>query len=164
MNATAIVANTRAMRAAIDLADRLDGEAILAMHRALIGDNDPSIPGRQWRTEAVWIGGGPTPHTAMFVPPTHERITAGVADLERFLDRDDLPVLVRAAIAHAQFETIHPFPDVNGRTGRALVRSMLRGKGLTRAVTVPISGGLLISPEANFDAFAVRAGRRSPPA
>ena len=55
-----------------------------------------------------------------------------------------MPVLAHAALAHAQFETIHPFEDGNGRTGRALVHAMLRSKGLTRTVTVPISAGLLV--------------------
>ena len=61
--------------------------------------------------------------------------------LVAFIGRDDLPVLVHGAIAHAQFETIHPFADGNGRTGRALVHSMLRARGLTRNVTVPVSAG-----------------------
>jgi Fic family protein len=162
-NATAIVANTRAMQAAVDLSDRLDGESILAMHRALLGDSDPRVPGGVWRTEPVWIGGGSTPHTATFVPPRYELIPDAIADLERFVDRDDIPVLTQAAVAHAQFETIHPFPDGNGRTGRALLHSMLRGKGLTQNVTVPISGGLLVSPERYFSALtAYREGDIEP--
>jgi Fic family protein len=54
-----------------------------------------------------------------------------------------IAVLTQAAIAHAQFETIHPFPDGNGRTGRAIVHYLLRAKRLTRHVTVPVSAGLL---------------------
>ena len=56
-------------------------------------------------------------------------------------------------MAHAQFETIRPFPDGNGRTGRALVHAMLRHRGITRAVTVPISAGLLVDTGAYFDAL-----------
>jgi len=67
--------------------------------------------------------------------------------------RDDIPVLIQAAIAHAQFETIHPFTDGNGRTGRALIHALLRGKGLTRNVTVPVSSGLLADTDAYFDAL-----------
>jgi len=76
-----------------------------------------------------------------------------------FVRRDDLPVLAHAALAHAQFETIHPFVDGNGRTGRALVHSMLRARGLTRNVTVPVSAGLLTDTDAYFAALmAYRRG------
>ncbi|MBW4096404.1 MAG: Fic family protein [Acidobacteria bacterium] len=69
-----------------------------------------------------------------FVPPHHERITALIDDLVAFANRVDLPVLVQTAIAQAQFETIHPFPDGNGRVGRALIQAMLRG-GSQRAMS-----------------------------
>lgn len=142
-NAAVIVGNTTAMRAAIALSDRIDAAAILQMHDALLRRSSPRIAGR-WRSEAVWIGGrGSTPHSADFVAPHHTRVPAAIDDLCDFLTRDDLPVLVQAAIGHAQFETIHPFPDGNGRTGRALVQALLRNKGLTRLVTVPVSSGLL---------------------
>jgi Fic family protein len=152
-NASEIVANTHAMNAAIALADRIDAEAILAMHAALMEHTAPDIAG-QWRRQQVWIGGGDLgPHRALFVPPRHSRVTRAVADLVRFVARDDLPTLAQAAIAHAQFETIHPFPDGNGRTGRALLHAMLRTKGLTRTVTVPVSAGLLTNPQTYFDAL-----------
>jgi Fic family protein len=83
-------------------------------------------------------------------------------DLVRFTKRTDLPLLPQAAIAHAQFETIHPFPDGNGRTGRALVHAMLRGRGLTRNVTVPVSAGLLTNTDAYF--ASLTAYRRGEPA
>jgi Fic family protein len=76
---------------------------------------------------------------------------------------DDLPVLAHAALAHAQFETIHPFPDGNGRTRRALVHALLRSKQLTRTVTVPVSAGLLVDVDAYFHALsAYRDGDASP--
>lgn len=68
-------------------------------------------------------------------------------------DRDDFPVLAHAAIAHAQFETIHPFPDGNGRTGRALIHAMLVKHGLVQNVTVPVSAGILADVDAYFDAL-----------
>jgi Fic family protein len=74
-------------------------------------------------------------------------------DLIKFSARTDMPVLTQAAIAHAQFETIHPFADGNGRTGRALVHAMLRGHGLTRNVTVPMSAGLLTDTRSYFDSL-----------
>ncbi|MCW2693814.1 MAG: filamentation induced by cAMP protein Fic [Mycobacterium sp.] len=158
-NAAEVVANTRAMDAAIALADRLDADAILAMHAALMADTDPAIAGA-WRTDQVWIGGGRLgPHQALFVPPQAAGVAPAIADLVRFLARDDLPVLPHAAVAHAQFETIHPFPDGNGRTGRALLHAVLRSKGLTRSVTAPVSAGLLTDTAAYFAALdAYRAG------
>ena len=162
-NATEIVANTGAMIAAIALADRLDAAAILDMHTALLAEHDPKIAGR-WRTAQVWIGSSSYgPHTASFVPPHHDRVEAAIDDLVRFMQRDDLPVLPQAALAHAQFETIHPFPDGNGRTGRALVQCLLRGKRLTRHVTVPVSAGLLTETDRYFDALtAYRDGDIQP--
>lgn len=158
-NATEIVANAGAMTTAIALADRLDAAAILAMHAALLTEHDPKIAGK-WRTAQVWIGSSSYgPHTASFVPPHHTRVAAAIDDLVRFMQRHDLPVLSQAALAHAQFETIHPFPDGNGRTGRALVHCLLRGKQLTRHVTVPVSAGLLGDTGRYFDALtAYRKG------
>lgn len=151
LNASLIVGNVAAMNAALDLADRLDTEAILAMHRALMRGHDVSIAGR-WRDQQVWIGGDSFgPHGAMFVPPHHSEVPGRMDDLVAFTNRTDLPLLTQAAIAHAQFETIHPFPDGNGRTGRALVHAMLRGHRLTRKVTVPVSAGLLADTRAYFD-------------
>ena len=80
-----------------------------------------------------------------------------------FIDREDLPPLAQAAIAHAQFETIHPFPDGNGRVGRALIHSILKAKQLTRKITVPVSAGLLADLPAYFDALTTyRAGDHEP--
>lgn len=152
-NASQIVANTRAMTAAIDLSDDLSPGAILAMHDTLMRPHNPQIAGH-WRTEQVWIGGGRLgPHHALFVPPHYSRVSKAMQDLIEFMDRDDLPVLVQAAIAHAQFETIHPFADGNGRTGRALIHSLLRAKGLTRSVTIPVSAGLLTDVDSYFAAL-----------
>ena len=152
-NARLVVANVRAMNAAVDLADHIDADAILEMHRALLAEMNPAIAGK-WRSEQVWIGGSDYgPHGAMFVPPHHRHVEAAIADLIAFIDRDDIPVLTHAAVAHAHFETIHPFPDGNGRTGRALVHAQLRNKGLTRNVTVPVSAGLLTNTDTYFDAL-----------
>ncbi|NUS43375.1 MAG: Fic family protein [Mycobacteriaceae bacterium] len=142
-NAELIVANTRSMQAAIQLADHLDEQTILAMHYALLSAGHPEWCG-QWRDRQVWIGGSDWgPFDARHVAPHHSRVPAAMADLVHFMARDDLPPLTQAAVAHAQFETIHPFPDGNGRVGRALLHAMLKGKGLTRSVTVPVSAGLL---------------------
>ena len=162
-NATESVANTTAMQAAVELADRLDAQAIRAMHSALLELHDPKIAGT-WRDRQVWIGSsGYGPHTASFVPPHHTRVPIAIDDLVDFMQRDDLAVLPQAAIAHAQFETIHPFPDGNGRTGRAIVHCLLRGKRLTCQVTVPVSAGLLTDTERYFEALtAYRSGDIQP--
>ncbi|MFV8245980.1 Fic family protein [Mycolicibacterium peregrinum] len=162
-NASVIVANTEAMQAAVALADRIDGTAILAMHAALMNASNPDIAGR-WRTEQVWIGGGDFgPRGADFIAPQHSRVPGAIDDLIRFAGRDDIPVLPQIAIAHAQFETIHPFPDGNGRTGRALIQAMLRNKRLTRQVTVPVSAGLLTDTDSYFQALtAYREGDPTP--
>lgn len=152
-NAAEIVSNVQAMKAALELADRIDEEAILAMHSALMIDHQPEIVGH-WRDQQVWIGGNDYgPHQAAFVPPHHDRVAAAMADLVEFARRDDIPALVHAALIHAQFETIHPFPDGNGRTGRALVHAILRHRGLTRNVTIPVSAGLLTNTDGYFDAL-----------
>ncbi len=152
-NAAEVVANTRTMMAALELAGNISSASVLAMHRALMSESDPINAGR-WRTEQVWIGGGNLgPHLALFVPPHHDRVADAIADLMKFIERDDVPVLAHAALAHAQFETIHPFTDGNGRTGRALVQAMLRHGQLTRNVTVPVSAGLLADTDAYFDAL-----------
>ena len=162
-NATEIVGNVAAMVAALALADRLDEDAILAMHAALLSDVQPEIAGR-WREEQVWIGGDSFgPHGAAFIPPHQDHVRALMADVVTFTRRKDLPLLSQAAIAHAQFETIHPFADGNGRTGRALIHAMLRGHGLTRNVTVPVSAGLLTDTNGYFDALTdYRAGDPAP--
>lgn len=153
-NARLIVANTRAMDAAIALSADLDEDALIAMHAALLDETAPHFVG-QWRQEQVWIGGGAlSPHDADFVPPHHERVPTLMRDLLEFVDRTDVPLLAQAAIAHAQFETIHPFPDGNGRTGRALIHAMLHRGGLTRNLTVPVSAGLLRNTRAYFEALS----------
>lgn len=158
-NARLILANIRAMDAAFMLSDDLDEAAVVTMHEALLRDAAPEFVGG-WRKEPVWIGGGSlSPHHADFVAPHHDRVPRLMRDLIDFADRTDIPVLVQAAITHAQFETIHPFPDGNGRTGRALIHAMLRRSGLTRNVTIPVSAGLLHEPHAYFAALTdYRAG------
>lgn len=131
------------MEAALALADTIDGQSIIAMQAALLGTFAPGLTGG-WRDEQVWIGGDSlSPHRADFVPPHHDRVPLAIDDLIAFIDRFDIPALAHVAIAHAQFETIHPFPDGNGRTGRALVQAMLRRRGVTAHIAVPVSAGLL---------------------
>jgi Fic family protein len=162
-NAALIVRNVRTMEAALALADKIDGESIIAMQTALLGSHAPDLTGR-WRDEQVWVGGDSlSPHLADFVPPHHNRVPAAIDDLVAFIDRTDIPALAQVAIAHAQFETIHPFPDGNGRTGRAIVQAMLRHARVTTNITVPVSAGLLHDVKDYYNALsAYRRGELRP--
>ena len=97
------------------------------IHRVLLskGRGSSKMPG-DFRTSQNWIG-GTRPGNAAFVPPPHTAIPDCMAALERFLNAEDdgLPELARAALAHVQFETIHPFLDGNGRVGRLLITLLL---------------------------------------
>lgn len=138
-----VIGNVGATAAAIDLSNDISPEAILGIHRALLKDTHPVMAGR-WRHEAVWIGsysGGPP--EAEFVPPAVRRIPESIEDLCWFIDRTDMPVFIQAMVMHAHFETIHPFPDGNGRVGRALIHALLRRDGLTKSATLPISAGIV---------------------
>ncbi len=160
-NATMIVSNVKAMEAAIALSDDLSAASILAMHAALLEDEHPEWVGH-WRDAQVWIGGHRFgPHNAAFIPPHAHRVPDAIQDLVRFIHRTDVSPLAHAALAHAQFETIHPFPDGNGRTGRALIHSLFRRRNITRNVTVPISAGLLVDTDAYF--ASLNAYRRGDP-
>lgn len=162
-NAQMVAANVVAMQRAIEMADDLQEETILAAHEALMAGHENAGPGRL-RSAQVWIGSAaPSPHTASFVPPHHTRVPAAMGDLLGFCDRTDIAVLPHVAIAHAQFESIHPFADGNGRTGRALVHVMLRRSGAMRRLTVPVSAGLLADTRSYFEALtAFRDGDAVP--
>ena len=84
-------------------------------------------------------GTGWSPLRAAFVPPPETEVARLVANLARFVTETSGNPVVRAAIAHAQFETIHPFIDGNGRTGRALIHTVLRRADAVRNVLIPIS-------------------------
>lgn len=164
-NAAVVSANVRTMEAALRLADRLDEDAILAMHRELLA-NQPgwSEQAGRYRDRLVWVGTSSiSPRGAARVGPQAELVPAAMTDLVLFVQRLDVQVVAQAAIAHAQFETIHPFSDGNGRTGRALVHAMLRAKGLIRSTTAPISAGLLINTTGYTDALgSYRVGDARP--
>ena len=103
---------------------------IKEMHRELLskGRGSSKQPG-EFRRSQNWIG-GTRPGNAAFVPPPPERVVECMSDLERFLhQRTTYPALIRAALAHVQFETIHPFLDGNGRLGRLLITLTLCEEG-----------------------------------
>lgn len=162
-NAEEIAANTRAMQSALALTDSITAEAILDMHRVLMAGQPRHTPG-QWRDQSVWIGTrSDSPVGAAYVAPVHERIPELVTDLVQYMNGSAASPLVTVAVAHAQFETIHPFTDGNGRTGRALAQAMLRHWGVTRNVAVPVSAGLLADVNGYHAALdAYRAGDVQP--
>jgi len=161
-NAKLILANVRAMERALKHEGPVTVDSLIDVHDVLIEPDEAHAPGL--RAEQVWIGGTRLgPHRATYVAPHHERVPAAMADLIAFCDRVDVPVVAKIAIAHAQFETIHPFTDGNGRTGRALIHMMLRESELTIGSTIPVSAGLLHRTEDYFEALtAFRAGHHEP--
>jgi Fic family protein len=142
--AAEILANIDAMQVAIERAGeakRISEIDLTDIHRLLMAraPNARTIAGR-FREAQNWIGGNDyNPCGADYVPPPPGEIAGLLADLCRFCNDEALPPLVQAAIAHAQFETIHPFEDGNGRTGRALVQVILRRRGLAPSFVPPIS-------------------------
>lgn len=162
--ATLVLRNVEAMQHALDIAAH--GESfrvgdILGVHHVLMRDDPHEAKNAgSIRTEQNWIGGSDfSPRNALFVPPHHERVPTLLDDLIKFMNRTDTAGLPQAFIAHAQFETIHPFVDGNGRTGRALIHSVLRRRGIARVVAVPTSAGLLANVEEYFAALTFyRAG------
>lgn len=142
-NALVIAGNIDAMRCALHLEDDLTIDGIRQIHRQLLKKASLDFAG-ELRNEQVWIGGTPySPHGALFIPPVPGRIDACLGDLCIFAETEDIDPLAKAALTHAQFETIHPFIDGNGRTGRTLLHRMLRSDGVLLHATVPISAGLL---------------------
>jgi Fic family protein len=136
-----IVGTMRAMERALEIGaapGRLTVESIQAIHReiAVVPPLD-KIAG-QIRQEASWIG-GTDPSVAEYVGPPAEEVPGLLDDLCQFMDRDDISPIAQAAIAHAQFENIHPFGDGNGRVGRCLIQVLLRRRGLAPRFVPPIS-------------------------
>lgn len=112
----------------LPLSSRLIKKAHAALLEGVRGEH--RLPG-EFRSSQNWIGGS-SPADAIFVPPSEKYVDALMGDLENFLHNEDIfvPDLVRAGIAHYQFETIHPFLDGNGRIGRLLITLYLVSRGL----------------------------------
>lgn len=138
-----VVGNIEAMQAAIELGGR--GSAITSgdikhLHRLLLQNSQHAAIAGQLRNEQNWIGGSDhSPRGAEFIPPPEDMVPALLDDLADYLNRSDMSTVVQAAIAHAHFETIHPFADGNGRVGRALIHVVFRRRGLSNRFTPPIS-------------------------
>jgi Fic family protein len=162
-NADLVASNIRAMKTALGFTGDISKESMLAIHRTLLEQGNAEIAGK-FRDEQVWIGGdGYSPHRADYVPPHHTNVDGYLDDFVEFSNRWDVPPLILAAVAHAQFETIHPFSDGNGRTGRALIQIILHNKGITRKASLPISAGFLGRPKEYYAALEIyRSGDFAP--
>ncbi|MQY19768.1 hypothetical protein NRB20_28630 [Nocardia sp. RB20] len=152
-----------AMAAATDALDALIGSAsrerrvtipnFLAAHRILMADDKyEHMHAGRFRDMQNWIGGSDhSPRGSLYIPPPPDTVADYMADLETFVNRSDLSALAQAAIAHAQFESIHPFTDGNGRIGRALINSVLRLRGVTTLVVVPLASALVARRDRYFE-------------
>ena len=148
--AVELIGNIDAMKSAIALAtgaSRFELGDLLAIHRTLMDKSPTPHLGGVVRTEQNWIGGNNfNPVGAAFVPPPPEHLDNLLDDLIEYINDDFHSPMVQAGIAHAQFETLHPFGDGNGRTGRALIHVVLRRRGLAPRLVPPISNALAAHP------------------
>lgn len=137
------------------LTRKIRSEAVLQAHHDLFARvPDEAHRAGVYRTRQNWVGGSDySPLGALHVPPPPETVPSYLEDLFAFCNRDDLPSLVQAAIAHAQFESIHPFIDGNGRIGRTLIHAILRRRRATRHLTVPIASALVAHRDRYFAAL-----------
>ncbi len=167
-SATLMVAATTAtdvLLTKVTTTRRIELADLTAAHRELMRDDptDGDYAGRV-RDMQNWIGGSKySPRDALYVPPPPETVDEYLQDLIRYANRDDIPALAQAAIAHAQFESIHPFTDGNGRVGRALINSVLRRRAVTNTVVVPLASALVAHRDRYFDDLsAYRSGDPAP--
>jgi Fic family protein len=162
-SARIVAANVSAMEEAIAIADkdrRVTTDDLLAIHATLMAGDERARPGHM-RQEQNWIGGRlGNPSDAAFVPPPEDLVAPLLEDLVAFMGREDIPAVAQAAIAHAQFETIHPFIDGNGRVGRALIHVVLRRRGVATRFVPPVSIVLAARPAGYIEGLMTfREGR-----
>jgi Fic family protein len=158
--ARAVLANIEAMHEAIRVGsapEAITRQTVLELHHVLMASTEPAIAGKL-RDRQNWVGGSwHTPVGAEFVPPPHEEVEPLLDDLARFMNRSDLPAALQAALAHAQFETIHPFADGNGRVGRCLIHAVFKRRGLAEHHVPPVS--LLMASDVDSYITALTAYR-----
>lgn len=147
--ARAVLGNIQALDEALAIAtvkNEITVDDLRSIHESLLRNTREERWGGVVRNRQNWIG-GPSPCRAAFVPPPPQHVEALLEDLVGYLNSDAHPALMQAAVAHVQFETIHPFGDGNGRTGRALIQLVLRRRGLAPRVVPPVS--LVLATEAD---------------
>ena len=152
-----VLANIDAMVLAVEeaaAAPEFGIDQITAIHRRLMERAQNKRIAGSIRTEQHWIGGNDyNPCGADFVPPPPEEVDRLLRDLCAAINDDLLPPLVQAALVHAQFETIHPFADGNGRTGRALIHVVLRRRGVALHYVPPVSVAIAATRARYIDAL-----------
>jgi Fic family protein len=157
-SAVSMVAPSRALEsliAAVTASRNIELQDLLTAHRSLMA-NEPGEERNAGRIRDVqnWLGGSDySPRGALPAPPPPDLLDDLLADLIAFANRRDLPSLLQATLAHAQFETLHPFTDGNGRIGRAMVNAILRARGTTTTIVVPIASALVTRRDAYFEAL-----------
>lgn len=143
VTADEVLGNVDAMATALSAAEsdeQISVETILSIHARLLENTRLGQYAGRLRDVQNWIGGSTyNPCAAAFVPPPPEEVPALLADLAAFCNEDSMPAVAQAAIVHAQFETIHPFVDGNGRAGRVLIHLILRRRGIAPRVVPPVS-------------------------
>ncbi|MBG6097516.1 Fic family protein [Nocardioides luteus] len=157
-SATSMASATQAMQRLISEADttrKITSDAILRAHRDLFERHpDEAANAGRFRVVQNWVGGSDyAPRDTLHVPPPPETVVDYIEDLVSFANRDDLSPIAQAAIVHAQFESIHPFIDGNGRIGRALIHAVLRRRRASRHLAVPIASALVAHRDRYFSAL-----------
>lgn len=141
--ATEIVGNIHAMQDALKAAEDaklITTQSILDIHRTLCANTRIEKFGGVVRDRQNWVGGNSyNPLNAEYVPPATEYVAELLDDLALYCNDTIVSPVLQAAVVHAQFESIHPFVDGNGRTGRALIHLILRRRGLASNFVPPIS-------------------------
>ena len=157
--ARAVLGNLRATERAIEIgsaARALTVPRLLELHRELFRDTPDAQRAGRLREAQNWLGGREdSPLGAEFIPPPEDQVDRLLRDLCKFVDRDDVPAVAQAGVAHAQFETIHPFFDGNGRIGRCLIHIVLRRRGLAPRYVPPVSLILATNQKAYINGLTI---------
>jgi len=162
-SAESILANMAAMDHAIEVTatrTEITTAAIVDIHRVLMEKTRDAHIAGVVRESQNWIGGNNyNPSGAAFVPPPEAEVPRLLDDLARFLNRTNISPTLQAAIVHAQFETIHPFADGNGRVGRCLIHVVYKRAGTAARFVPPVS--LILATESDAYVRGLTAYRES---